>query len=58
MRAVDIDSARTIGQSILITEKFLKIKAIPSLSESIKKDLAFIDYTLIKEALDPDICLV
>ena len=31
---VDIDSARTIGQSILITEKFLKIKAIPSLSES------------------------
>lgn len=55
---VDFDSARTIGESILIMEKFLKRKAIPSLTESIKRDLAFIDYTLIKEALDPDICLV
>lgn len=49
---VDIDSVRVIGDSILIMEKFLKVKPIPPMADDIKKDLAFLDYTLIKEALE------
>ena len=49
---LDLESVYLIEDSIQKVERIIKLEKIRNFSESIKKDLEFIDYTLIKETLD------